>query len=109
MTRTRQQQKNRNRIPLACRLRMRQGMDFFMRCAISISITALTCWLVVNALLTACFGLFLALVCLFPSWAPAIRSLLLNDTVAMALPYIIFVLIVSSLLSISFYLDSRWR
>lgn len=75
----------------------------------SISFTALTFWFIVNSVLTIGLGLFLAAVCLFPSFAPAVRTLLFNEEIAPLLPYIIFSLIVSSLVSISFYVDSRWR
>lgn len=72
-----------------------------------VDITTLVCWLVANSLLTVCLGLFLAGVCLFPSWTPsALRTLLLDGTVAPLLPYIIFSLIAGSLLSVSFYRDT---
>jgi hypothetical protein len=74
-----------------------------------INFTALTYWFIANSVLTICLGLFLAATCLFPSFAPAVRRLLFDETIAPVLPYIIFFLIVSSLISISFYVDSRWR
>ncbi|NVN90497.1 MAG: hypothetical protein HXX11_07805 [Desulfuromonadales bacterium] len=75
----------------------------------NINFTALTFWFIVNSVLTICLGLFLAVTCLIPSFAPAVRTLLFNENIAPLLPYIIFSLIVSSLVLISFYVDSRWR
>jgi len=74
----------------------------------TLSFTTLTYWFIVNSVITICFGLFLAATCLFPSCAPAVRTLLVTETIAPMLPYIIFSLIVTSLISISFYVDSRW-
>lgn len=78
---------------------MKQGIPF----------TVLSRWLVANAVITICLGLFLALACLFPSCAPGLHTLLCGEAIAPLLPYIIFALIVSALVSISFYVDSRWR
>jgi len=66
-------------------------------------------WLIGNAILTICFGLLLALICLFPTRAPALHALLVEGSLASFLPYIIFILIFSSFVSLSFYYDSRKR
>lgn len=66
-------------------------------------------WLMGNAVLTICFGLLLALICLFPDFVPALRMLLVEGPLARFLPYVIFLLIVSSLVSLSFYYDSPKR
>ena len=71
-------------------------------------ISMLTRWFILNGTLTICFGLFLAAACLFPAIAPSMRLFLGNEVVSLLLPYIIFSLIVSALLSISFFVDSRW-
>jgi hypothetical protein len=63
-------------------------------------------WLIGNAVVTICFGLFLAVVCLYPACAPLLSGLLAEGTIAGFLPYVIFILIVSSLVSLSFYYDS---
>jgi vacuolar-type H+-ATPase subunit I/STV1 len=66
-------------------------------------------WLMGNAVVTIFFGLFLAAICLFPGWVPALRTLLAEGTLATFLPYLIFILIVTSLVSLAFYYDSRGR
>ena len=66
-------------------------------------------WLMGNAVLTICFGLILALICLFPTAAPALRTMLAEGIMARFVPYIIFILIVSSLISFAYYYDSRRR
>jgi hypothetical protein len=63
-------------------------------------------WLVVNAVMTICFGLLLAVICLFPDTVPALRNLIVEGPLARFIPYVIFLLIVSSLVSLSFYYDS---
>ena len=45
-------------------------------------------------------------ICLFPAFAPTLRSLLAEGTMATFLPYLIFILIVTSLVSLAFYYDS---
>jgi len=64
-------------------------------------------WLMGNAILTICFGLILALICLFPSHVPALHALIVEGSLAGFLPYLIFVLIFSSFISLSYYYDSR--
>jgi len=66
-------------------------------------------WLMGNAVVTICLGLFLAVICLFPACAPALRSLLAEGAMATFLPYLIFILIVTSLVSLAFYYDSTGR
>jgi len=66
-------------------------------------------WLMANAVVTICLGLFLAVICLFPACAPTLRSLLAEGTMATFLPYLIFMLIVTSLVSLAFYYDSTGR
>ena len=63
-------------------------------------------WLMGNAVVTICLGLFLAAVCLFPTCSPSLRNLLAEDSMATFLPYLIFILIVTSLASLAFYYDS---
>jgi len=75
----------------------------------ALNITMLTYWFIANSIMTIGFGLFLAAICLFPTWAPSVHMLLVNETSAPILPYVIFSLIVTSLVLISFYVDSRWR
>ena len=66
-------------------------------------------WLMGNAVVTICLGLFLAAICLFPAFAPTLRSLLVEGTMATFLPYLIFILIVTSLVILAFYYDSFRR
>jgi len=66
-------------------------------------------WLMGNAVVTICLGLFMAAICLFPGCAPTLRTLFAEGTVATFLPYVIFILIVTSLVSLAFYYDSRGR
>jgi hypothetical protein len=63
-------------------------------------------WFLCNAIITIFFGLFLAMICLFPACAPSLREMFSRGSLEMLLPYIIFTLIVSSLVSISCYYDS---
>ena len=78
---------------------MKHGLNYKM----------LVFWVMVNAVITICFGLLLAVICLFPDFAPKLRTILAEGTVASLLPYLIFILIVSSLLSLTYYYDSRGR
>lgn len=68
--------------------------------------TVLLKWSLCNSIITICFGLFLAMICLFPSCAPSLREMFTRGSMDMMLPYIIFTLIVTSLISISCYYDS---
>lgn len=64
-------------------------------------------WFLCNAIITICFGLFLAMICLFPECAPSLREMFSRGSIDMLLPYIIFTLIVTALVSISCYYDSQ--
>lgn len=66
-------------------------------------------WLMANAVITICFGLLLAVICLYPTASPTLHSLLIEGSMASLLPYLIFLLVFSSLVSLSFYYDSRKR
>ena len=64
-------------------------------------------WLICNCVITICFGLLLALICLFPSCAPPLSTLFINGNMDLLLPYVIFVLVVSAMISMSCYFDSK--
>jgi len=68
--------------------------------------TLLLNWLLCNSIITICFGLFLAMICLFPDCAPALADLFSRGSLDLMLPYIIFTLIATSLVSISCFYDS---
>lgn len=72
-----------------------------------LSYSKLVIWMTVNAVFTVCLGLFLALTCLVPGFVPGLRTLLTQGFMADMLPYVIFILVISSLVSLSFYYDSR--
>ena len=64
-------------------------------------------WLICNSVITICFGLLLALICLFPSCARTLSALFTNGNIDLLLPYIIFILVVSAMISMSCYFDSK--
>lgn len=68
--------------------------------------TLLFNWLLCNSIIAICFGLLLAMICLFPACAPALAVMFSRGSLDLMLPYIIFTLIVTSLVSISCYYDS---
>jgi len=75
-----------------------------MRC--NLNNTLLVNWFLCNSIITVCFGLYLAMICLFPSCAPSLREMFSRGSIDMLLPYIIFTLIVTALVSISCWYDS---
>jgi len=72
-----------------------------------LSYKMLAYWLMTNAILTICFGLSLAVICLFPASVPALRAVLAEGTMAVFLPYLILIICVSSLVSFSYFFDTR--
>jgi ABC-type microcin C transport system permease subunit YejE len=68
--------------------------------------TVLLNWFLCNSIVTICFGLFLAMICLFPACSPSLAELFSRGSLDLMLPYIIFTLIVTSLVSISCFYDS---
>ena len=63
--------------------------------------------LICNCARTIFFGLLLALICLFPSYVPTLSALFINGIIDLLLPYIIFILVVSAMISMSCYWDSK--
>jgi len=70
-------------------------------------------WFIVNAVITICFGLYLGMICLFPSLSPHIRALFFDANIDIFVPYMIFALIVSSIVSIVYFYDlyrgRKWK
>lgn len=74
-----------------------------MKC--HLSYTTLVRWFIANAIITICFGVYLGIVCIFPSVSPYIRALIFAGNIDIIVPYIIFVLIVSSIVTILYFYD----
>ncbi len=74
-----------------------------MKCSLKSS--TLYYWFIGNAVVTICFGLYLGMICLFPSLSPSIRALFFDGKIDIVVPYIIFALIVSSIVSIVYFYD----
>jgi Na+/H+-dicarboxylate symporter len=82
-----------------------------MKCSVKYS--TLYYWFIANAIITICFGLYLGMICLFPSVSPHMRALFFDAKIDLVVPYIIFALMVSSIVSMMYfydiYRDRKWK
>jgi hypothetical protein len=66
-----------------------------------------TRWHVIASVATFIFALCLAAVVFFPAFLPGIHRLIIDDRITIAIPYLLFLALGSSLFSIWYFLVAR--